>query len=688
MTAYRPEIDGLRALAVLPVILFHAGFAGFSGGYVGVDVFFVISGYLITSILLKEMQDGNFSLIRFYERRARRILPALFFVMAVTMPFAWWWLIPRDLQDFGESLIAVATFSSNVLFWLESGYFATEAGLKPLLHTWSLAVEEQYYILFPLFLLAVWRLGSRWITWLIVAGVIAGVAAAHWGAFHKPLATYYLLPTRAWEILLGALAAIFLFRQPADGSTGLWREVCGFGGLALVVASIVYFDSHTPFPSLYTLVPTIGTLLIILGAQTGTVSARWLGSPIPVTVGLLSYSAYLWHQPLLAFGHYQSLQQPSGMFMGLLCALTFPLAWITWRYIETPLRDGNRFSRSFIFTGAATAMTFFVVVGMELRGSGGAPERLPPDIARVAEMGTTFVDYLDAEPCNIKRDDTRPVHCVRGANTPPTTMLLGDSHAISLVPEMSRWYQQHGESFVQDTKIACPFALGFDSSEESHCGEFVQAIIDDESLSPIETVIVLSRWSYYLHDAAFENGIGGREVRDTVTFTAAGLPFGADESLRRNAILDAYAQSIQKLRRPGRTIFVVLPIPEQGWDVPRLLARIAMNTDGTAEVPPTPLPIYEHRHAELMSSFAELTRQQDVVFIDPSTVFCNRSRTAREGCISTMDGEPLYFDDDHLTDRGAEMLVAAIQQQIEDVRLQARTLPEESHSIASANFLR
>ncbi len=188
---YRAEIDGLRALAVLPVIFFHAGFEFFGGGFVGVDVFFVISGYLITGIILSEINNGQFSIINFYERRARRILPALFFVMASCLPFAWYWLTPSDLKDFGQSLIAVSTFSSNILFWMESGYFDTAAELKPLLHTWSLAVEEQYYILFPIFLMISWRLGINWIIIILIFIFLISLSMSHWGAFNKPSASFF-----------------------------------------------------------------------------------------------------------------------------------------------------------------------------------------------------------------------------------------------------------------------------------------------------------------------------------------------------------------------------------------------------------------------------------------------------------------------------------------------------------------
>lgn len=206
---YRREVDGLRAVAVVPVMLFHAGFQEFGGGFVGVDVFFVISGYLITTIILGELKRGSFSIATFYERRARRILPALFFVMAMCIPFAWCWLLPSDMEEFAKSLRAVSIFGSNILFAQKSGYFDTAAELKPLLHTWSLAVEEQFYVLFPLLLMLMWRFGKKWTVILLVLIAAASLGVAHGNVFDDPAATFFLLPTRVWELALGSFVAFY-----------------------------------------------------------------------------------------------------------------------------------------------------------------------------------------------------------------------------------------------------------------------------------------------------------------------------------------------------------------------------------------------------------------------------------------------------------------------------------------------
>jgi peptidoglycan/LPS O-acetylase OafA/YrhL len=270
---------------VLPVILFHAGFETFSGGFVGVDVFFVISGYLITTIILAELENGKFSIVNFYERRARRILPALFFVMLVCVPFAWVLQTPSDLNNFSKSLIAVPLFISNIFFWKDGGYFETATELKPLLHTWSLSVEEQYYVLFPLLLMIFWRFGKRWILLTLGLLFLTSFILSQWAAYAKPEAAFYLLPTRSWEFLIGVFSAFYLTRrQMGDfkGATGdlsqtssAWfnkglSEFCGYMGVAGIFYAVFAYSKITPFPGLYTLIPTLGTALIILFATQQT----------------------------------------------------------------------------------------------------------------------------------------------------------------------------------------------------------------------------------------------------------------------------------------------------------------------------------------------------------------------------------------------------------------------------------
>lgn len=392
---YRPEIDGLRAIAVVPVILFHAGFQALSGGFVGVDIFFVISGYLITSIILIELGKGSFTVANFYERRARRILPALFFMLAVSLPFAWFWLAPSDMRNFAQSLTSVVLFSSNILFWRTSGYFNTDAELTPLLHTWSLAVEEQFYLLFPLILLLLWRLGRRWI-WAVlpIAGVVS-LTAAQLLVMSKSALAFFLLPTRAWELLIGALAAVHSFKAAGKQIDRRVSEIAGLIGLLLIAYSVLCFNKYVPFPSLWTLVPTLGAVLILLFSDSRTLVGRLLAARIPVGIGLISYSAYLWHQPLLAFARLRTMDDIGGVFAYALVSLSLLLGFFSWKYIEAPFRNRSVVSRRAVLFFSVVGGVVFALLGVSGSVSNGFENRISSD-------RRDFLCEFDAEPPNYR----------------------------------------------------------------------------------------------------------------------------------------------------------------------------------------------------------------------------------------------------------------------------------------------
>ena len=346
---YRREVDGLRALAVMPVIFFHAGFQKISGGFVGVDVFFVISGYLITTIICSDLESGNFSLVNFYERRVRRIFPALFFVVFSCTVFAFMWLAPGDMRLFSQSLSSVSLFASNILFWTESGYFDIAAELKPLLHTWSLSVEEQYYVIFPVFLMVAWGMGKRALMAILVIIALGSLLAAQWAGLTEPVAAFYLLPTRAWEFAVGAFVAFYLSNPIQTDATSRLNECLGTLGLFLILYSILQYNNNTPYPSFYTLVPTAGAALILIFSTPRTLVGKILGSRIFVGVGLISYSAYLWHYPLFAFARHRSIYQPGICAFTTLSILAVVLAYLTWRFIERPFRNPRFITRNNLF---------------------------------------------------------------------------------------------------------------------------------------------------------------------------------------------------------------------------------------------------------------------------------------------------------------------------------------------------
>ena len=423
---YRAEIDGLRALAVLPVIFFHAGFEFFKGGFVGVDIFFVISGYLITTIIISEMAEDNFSIVNFYERRARRILPALFFVMAACLPFAWLWFLPSDLKDFGQSLVTVSIFSSNILFWIEGGYFGTATELKPFIHTWSLAVEEQYYILFPIFLMLTWKLGIKWILILLSIIFLISLGAAEWGAYNSPSGAFFLLPTRGWEILVGVFAAFYLNYNTHLKSHTI-NQVLSLLGFGMISYSIIAFNETTPFPSLYTLIPTIGTGLLILYAVPKTYAHKLLSMKFIVGIGLISYSTYLWHQPLLAFTKYRVLGEPSDLNLIILCAASLVIAWFSWKFVEMPFRSKTKVSRRSIFKFALIFILFFSVTGLWLHNNNGALEYYSKEKQKI------LVNFINPSAYVIKRHKQIRLAEFSKSNDKKDILIIGDSHSEDLV---------------------------------------------------------------------------------------------------------------------------------------------------------------------------------------------------------------------------------------------------------------
>jgi len=440
---YRRDIDGLRALAVLPVILFHAGFDTFSGGFVGVDIFFVISGYLITSIILAEKEEGTFSLAGFYERRARRIMPALFFVMFTCILFAWLWLFSMHMEDFSRSLIAVPLFSSNILFWQESGYFDASTDLKPLVHTWSLAVEEQFYLLFPLLLMLTWKLGKRSTLLILLLIAFISLIAAQLSSANKSVAAFYLLPTRGWELLIGSfLALYFSMNEKSDFNKSLC-QVCSTLGLFLIIYAIFAYDKHTPFPGIYTLAPTMGAALIILFSTQQTIVGRLLGYKHMVRVGLISYSAYLWHQPIFSLARHRNLDEPSNFLLGILTIASLIAAYISWKYIETPFRKKDLFTRRQIFVYSAAGSALFIAMGLAGHFEKGFQSRFefkslyegdighPYFIRHMAERYFTCTPRSIAEEALITRNGF--IRCMQSKQDNNVTIaVLGDSHAEHL----------------------------------------------------------------------------------------------------------------------------------------------------------------------------------------------------------------------------------------------------------------
>jgi peptidoglycan/LPS O-acetylase OafA/YrhL len=383
---YRPEIDGLRAIAVLPVIFFHAGLYGFSGGFVGVDIFFVISGFLITSLILSEKDLSTFKLLDFYERRARRILPALFLVIFTCAPIAWAKFLPAELKAFSFSTLATVTFVSNIFFWRTSGYFEPASELKPLLHTWSLSVEEQYYLIFPLIITLLWKFKRNYILFTLIIICIGSMVFAQTYAISNPNFAFFALPTRIWELLIGAFVSFYLNQKKYYSSSILANQIGSIIGFSLIALSIYLFDSKTTYPSLYTLAPTIGAAMLIIFATPKTMIGMMLSSRLLSSIGLLSYSMYLWHQPLFAFARH-SLEPSSALMFALMLAI-LSLSFLSWKYVETPFRNRRLISTTNLFIFCIVSSISLIAIAAYTISKNG-------DLGQVSNEKKEFLAYFE-----------------------------------------------------------------------------------------------------------------------------------------------------------------------------------------------------------------------------------------------------------------------------------------------------
>lgn len=571
---YRPEIDGLRAIAVLPVLLFHAGSTVFRGGFVGVDVFFAISGYLIAGLLLAELERGTFSIATFYERRARRILPALFVVMAACIPFAWAWLWPTQLDEFGKSLVTVAAFVSNVEFYREGGYFANDVALKPLLHTWSLAVEEQFYIVFPVVLWALWswdrHRGSdrRWMLLALSALALASLGLAQWYVVHAPNAGFYLAPGRAWELLAGAIAA--LLPAPTRTSRSRWRHLPGLAGLSLIGASAIAFSDESPFPGLMALVPVGGALLVLRGGTADTLGGQLLSLRWVRGIGLISYSVYLWHQPLFALARAQSSAPPGAAEMLALCVLAVVAGALSWRFVEQPFRMAGQpllRRRRSVFLAAMAGMTLLGGTGMALHIAQGFPQRATP--------GGTMGSIEDRLALNFGLDAacdtpfTLSPLCATARR--PDTLLWGDSFAMHIAVSLRAG--PHPLALRQHTLSDCAplqdIALtgrgrDYDPTHAAQCIAFNRHVLAWlRSHQDVRTVVLASPFSMY------------RDI-------ALG-PDGSTQATTPEAVARALLRLVAAIRATGAHVVVIAPPSNNGTNIGQCLA--ATLRDGIAGSP-------------------------------------------------------------------------------------------------------
>lgn len=642
---YRRDIDGLRAVAVLPVVLYHLGVAPFSGGFIGVDVFFVISGFLISTIVYREAQAGTFTYARFYERRIRRLFPALAVMLLLTGVVAWFVLLPLDYKLFSEAQGLSVLFLANFHFWNKTDYFNDAVGNIPLLHTWSLSVEEQFYILFPpLLLLLVRRFPAR-INLILLGLALLSFFAAQRAVTRVPETAFYLVHMRAWELLAGALLATGLL----PGHRQQWlRELSALLGLALILGTVFVLDKGSAFPGLSALPAVLGTVLIIHAGQDGnTLTGRLLGIPLLVMVGLISYSLYLWHWPLFVFAGYYKILPFNWYEQLVLFILACGLGWLSWRYVERPFRSKFLLAERKIFFKTA-GMVAGLLVLLSLPGviSRGAEFRLPDQIAEMAAVEDETIPFR--RPCfgkTVESVDKEENICTLGQSGPASFLVWGDSHALSLAHGFNLAASELSTSGRFLARSVCPPVMEsreFRASEVS-CSGFNASVKRYLERHPeIRHVVLVAMWSHYLHSDMETSNVG-----EAHSFSA-GLE-----------------RTLTYLKDTGRKVTLIEQVPNIGHNVPQLLARIKMY-DRDLDIRPT-----RDAHDAQVWDIAQVFSAMEVRYL------LKRVSLADELCGDTfcqvsLGSRPLYRDSNHLSRAGSEFVSPLLKSiLVEPLRKQA-----------------
>ena len=609
---YRPDIDTLRAIAVGLVIAFHLGIHRLAGGFIGVDVFFVISGFLIGSQILVELREGRFSIVKFYERRVRRILPALFVVLIATTLMGFFWLYPGRYATLGTSLAAAAASLENLYQLTTADFLAGTGASTALSHTWSLSVEEQFYVVLPPFLMLVWRIAPRRIGLALVAVAAGSLTLSVLGVASDAKTAYFLPQTRAWELFLGILLAPgFIARL-----TSPWlRAGCALLGLTLIAGCAVAYDSSTPFPGLAALPPCLGAALVVLAHRDGeTPISRAMSFRPLVFLGLISYSLYLWHWPIVSFysEHFAFNAAPSSNRVRLvLLLLMLGASTLSWRFVERPFRRGPA-PRSLVFTWAVAAIVAAVCIGLSLAAFGGLPQRFPPAVVRMA----SYLDYDSRQQfrtgsCFIGPrqhfSDFASQTCLKREAAGSTLLLMGDSYAAHLYAGLAETLKDR--NVLQASADNCQPDLG-SAKASADCAQLNDLIFRrDLPANPVDMLVVATR-------------------RTPGDFSALGR------------VID-WAQT------HGMIVVVVGAPPEYDDALPALLARSALGGEqNLADL---------HRSSgqvEADQDLATFVRSRGARFADSRAALC-----PNDACLTvTADGRPLQFDKGHLTREGSRLL--------------------------------
>ncbi len=652
---YRPDLDGLRAIAISSVVVYHLGLPGVSGGFVGVDIFFVISGFLIVGIIHREISAGSFTFAKFYARRARRILPALIGVLLFSLIVSPFLLTPREESDLAQSAIATLFGISNVKFWITTKYFGDDARYNPLLMTWSLGVEEQFYAFFPLLILMIQKAARQWLIPALVAVAITSFAwsilALGWA---KPF-SFYMIPARAWELAIGAILAILDADAPAFVRfRSAAKELLGLAGLALVVFAVVGFNGSIVFPGYAAIVPALGAALLI--AAEGSVVNRTVLSWGPVVkIGLLSYSWYLWHWPLLSFATIVN-GDPLPLLPALAVgALSLICGAASLKFIEAPFRKRVNGAGP-ILKRYATAIVLAVLPFVVLIGTNGLAKVFSP------QLGTLQAEVASGKhnPCLANYGNTAPnrsPRCEPDPGVKPVEVLIGDSHASALAPGVLAVAEKSGHAFWEMTKSSCPQMLGFTRYMASHpghdgqCAKYNEAVVQQIIADPrIDTVVLTSYWGAPLGGGEGEHYAPSPGNRTTAANGSAALEQGL-------------TTLIDRLKAAKKRIVLVQDAPQFAFDPVRraecrfipLRETYLTRLHGLTAADFSSAPLAAMVPDPSLAVVSRVASREALPVIDPRWSVCDGI-----SCRFWDTDGLLYIDSQHLSPSGAKLVLASI----------------------------
>ena len=668
---YRPEIDGLRAIAVSIVILYHAqitilGHQPFRGGFIGVDIFFVISGYLITSIILKELvTTGSFSFKYFYERRIRRILPPLLFVMLASLPFASMYLLPSSLIDFSKSILYSLGFSSNFFFHYSGQQYDAENGLlKPFLHTWSLSVEEQFYILFPIFLLVTFKYFKKYLLIILFFSFVISLQMADFGSKNYPSATFYFLHTRMWELIVGSILAYFEIILGRRGKHKKLNLILPSVGLILIGHSILFFNEKIFHPSFFTLSPIIGVSLIIWFSNGEEIINKILSSRLFTGVGLISYSLYLWHYPIFSFARMIEITQGDFVKKVILGIVVFILSIFTYFFIEKPARN-KKFKFRFIFLLLLLFYFILILVNSTIILKDGYHKRVPEIIQKnLSEKPWNLLKNSDEKICFTSFEG-----CKFNTTSKKKVYAIGDSHIASLTFDLKNRVINRNYQFVT-SNIACLYLPEFNliniktKKINSLCNDpyfkNLNTILSNETNS---ILIFGGRFPLYLSNNYFNNEEGG--VEGTIwedKYISNG---------KYKTIQQSFKNEIHELSKKNK-IILVYPIPEAGWNIPQKLNKffksLPKNVNNkvlnTSNFITTSFDVYKKR-TKVSFELLDSIEGNNIYRIFPHKLFCDK--LIKDRCLLHDENNIFYSDDNHPSIKGAEMINDLILKEIEKI---------------------